>query len=393
MALLHFKRQRLQTFFIVFSLAVALACSGLLLQVYSLSQSRYKNLPADIQAILGPKSGGIEILLGALNLEEKFHGAIPENIFQTLRAGADIRFEDGSVVSSKNFTESVIPITFLGNYKIHPVIATDESFFSGTLPATNEVWVGAMVAKKNHLEIENEIQIEAKGTLSKKSVLKTLKISKILPTQENSWDSALFVNQQNTESWLLETQSNHPVWRNKTLNYVLFKMKSAGFQALQSLVNDRTVSQLIWVDQEKQKLDELTSSAKDLGVIIILVIFALAGFSIFGMMSIRAQALRVSVATLEAIGYLPSYVYSWIFYEALIVGAISSTIAVVLEFISFEFIKTSLGSTWLIPAAQSNILMWAGLIILEGLIFSLFGALISCSQMLDLKIHSELKSG
>lgn len=395
MALLHFKRQKLQSILIVLSLAMALACSGLLLRVYALSQARYQNLPNEVNAILGPKSGGIEILLGALNMEDKFHGVIPENLFRSLREGADIRFEDKAVVNSKNLTQSVIPITFIGSYDNHPIIATDESFFSDlqSQPALDEIWIGSQIAQKNNLKTGVSLTIEVRGTISKKSVSKILKIGKILSEKHNSWDGALFINHANTEAWLAETEASHPVWKNKILNYVLFKMNYQGFIPLQSLVNDRTVSQLIWVDTEKQKLEELTSSAKDFGMIIVLVIFALAGFSIFGMMSIRSQTLRVSVATLEAIGYLPKYIYSWIFFEALIVGVLASIIAVLFEVVGFSFVATSLGSTWLIPLSQSSSISWSLLVIAEGLAFSIAGALISSWQMVGLQIHSELKTG
>ncbi|MBC7464428.1 MAG: hypothetical protein H7256_00420 [Bdellovibrio sp.] len=397
MAWLHFKRQKLQSALIVISLAMALACSGLLLRVYALSQSRYQSLPSDIDGVLGPKSGGIEILLGALNMETKFHGVIPENLFRTLRAGAELHFEDGSTVSSQNVTRAVIPITFLGQYAGHSVIATDESFFSDSdsksAPKTDEIWIGYQVAQENGLDVGQPVTIDAKGTISKKTVQKTLRIAKILSEKHNAWDGALFVSQLNTESWLTETEAIHPVWKTKILNYVLFKMNPQGFVPLQSLINDRTVSQLIWVDTEKQKLSDLTNSAKDFGFIIILVIFALAGFSIFGMMSIRAQTLRVSVATLEAMGYLPRYIYSWILFEALMVGVSASVIAVLTEMIGFIFVRSSLGSTWLVSLSQSNSLEWSLLIIAEGFIFSILGAGLSSWQMVGLQIHSELKAG
>ena len=53
-----------------------------------------------------------------------------------------------------------------------------------------------------------------KGTISKKTVPKTLRIGKVLSEKRNAWDGALFVSQLNTESWLTETDSIHPVWKN-----------------------------------------------------------------------------------------------------------------------------------------------------------------------------------
>ena len=394
MAVLHFKRQKLQTSLIVLSLAVALSCSGLLLRLYSISQSRYVDLPDDVQAIIGPKSGGIEILLGALNLEDKFHGVIPENLFRTLRAGADIRFEDGSVVSSKMVTQATIPISFIGTYAdSDSIIATDRSFFSDGEPAIDEIWLGAHSEAALKSRVGEMIDVSVRGTLSKRSLQKTLRVGRVLSEKNNSWDRALFVSDQNLEKWLLETEALHPVWKNKTLNYVLIQMKEGGFAPLKSLINDRTVSQLIWVPAEKQKLSDLTTAGNDLGFIIISVIFALAGFSIFGMMSIRAQAMRVSVATLEAIGYIPAFIYTWIFFEALFVGLLATLIAIIAEVAGFAFLKSSLGATWLVSISQTSEVKWASLIFLEGLVFSILGAALTSWQMVGLEIHSELKSG
>ena len=393
MAIIHFKRQKLESTLMILTLAIALACSCLLIRVYQLSQNRYQGMPTDINAVLGPKSGGIEILLGSLNMESKFHGTVPENLFRTLRAGADVHFEDGTTVSSNNLIEQVIPITFIGTYMSHPVIATDESFFAGLRPNASEIWLGAEVAKINHLQIGDQVTFALRGTLAKKSVSKTLPVGRILISKNNSWDNALYIGNENTENWLNETESLHPVWKNKILNYVLFKMTKSGFEPLKSLINDRTVSQLIWVDDEKQKLAELTGSAEEFGVIIVIVIFALAGFSIFGMMSIRFQTLRISIATLEAIGYPRRYIYGWVIYEALLVSLTASLIAIGLQAVGFLFVKTTLGSTWFIPAAQSATGAWPALILLEGILFSLIGTLISFRQIQKTEIHTELKTG
>ena len=402
MARLHFKRQKLQSTLIVLSLALALSCSSLLLRIYGLSQSRYRGLPSGIEAIVGPKSGGIEILLGAFNAESKFHGSMPENLFQTLRAGADVRFEDGTVVSSKSLTQVVIPISFFGGFKSYPLISTDTSFLSllnqsnfaaMDFPAVGEAWVGTQLAEKERLAVGKTISVDVRGANSKKTIEKKLKISKIIEKQSNTWDQIVLINQESALGWIRETEGEHPVWKDKIINYALIKMNFSGFRALQTLINDRTVAQMIWVDTEKQKLEELSSSAKDLGAIIVIVIFALAGFSIFGMMSIRFQGLRISIATLEAIGFLPKYIYSWILYEALLVGLAASGLAVVIQIFGFSFVKLLLSSTWLIPVAQSNDFIWSLIIIFAGIVFSSLGALVSILQIVKIQIHSELKTG
>ncbi len=39
----------------------------------------------------------------------------------------------------------------------------------------------------------------------------------------NSWDNVLNLINENNDKWLDETESSHPLWKNKFLNYVCSK--------------------------------------------------------------------------------------------------------------------------------------------------------------------------
>ncbi len=398
MAWLHLTRKKLQSIVMIMSLAMALTGSGLLLRLYQISESRFNNMATNIQIVVGPKCGGIEILLGALNLEDRCQFALPLNLFETLKNGTDLRFEDGAVISSAQITKNVIPMLQVGHFQSSKVIATDESFFRilklessaiMNFPSDNGLLIGAKAAELYHLHTNENVEIELRNNNKKVS----LKVAGILPEQSSGWDYGFFLRMESGWDLLRQSGYDHPIWHNKILSFFLIQMQEKGFLPLKSLINDRSVAQIIWVNEEKKNLEELSGSAGNLGLAIIVVILCLAGFSIFGMMSIRSEGLRVSAATLEAIGFQHRFIFTWMILESVIIGLFSSTLAVVLEFISFAILKNMLSSTWLIPAHQSSGSFWILILFIQGIAFSLIGSASSILQLVRVSVHQELKSG
>ena len=91
---LYLKRHLFTTVVTVAALSIAIAAVTVLLQPEVLSHSRFDTLAPQGDAIVGAKSGGIDILLGALNFEGEIPSYLPQNLFETLKAKKDIQFED-----------------------------------------------------------------------------------------------------------------------------------------------------------------------------------------------------------------------------------------------------------------------------------------------------------
>jgi len=399
MAFLHLKRKKLQSTVMVLSLAIALTGSGLLLRLYQMSQTRFSSMATNVQSVVGPKCGGIEILLGALNLEDRCLSALPINLFETLKTGADIHFEDGAVISSSQLIRNVVPFLNVGKFDSTQVIATDDSFlkllqlpkstlFEG-MPKGSDLIVGAKAAELHHLHVGQSLAIQLRNNGSSAQLI----VKAILPPQDSSWDFGAFVGMETGWELLRRSGYDHPIWHHKILSFFLIQMDTKGFSQIQSLINDRSVAQMIWVDSERSELAQLSGVAGNLGLMIVIVILCLAGFSIFGMMSIRSDGLRISTATLEAIGFPQSYMFWWMTWESLMIGLLASILAMALEYASFELLKSQLDSTWLIPAHQNSNLTWVLVILGQGILFSLLGSVSSMLQLIRVSIHQELKSG
>ena len=107
---------------------MSVACGGILLRLYQLSESRFSSLGRGGDAVVGAKAGGIEILLGSLNGEGAFPGFLPYKLFESLRAQQKVQFEDGQT-SQPNYIRAIIPFVYFAHYNGARVVGTDEVFF------------------------------------------------------------------------------------------------------------------------------------------------------------------------------------------------------------------------------------------------------------------------
>src|SRR5689334_19056388 len=94
LAILSLIRRRTPTFIAFLAISVSVAFSGILLRLYVLSGARFSGLAKAGEAIVGAKSGGVEILLGALNLEGEYPDFIPLKLYASLAARSGVQFED-----------------------------------------------------------------------------------------------------------------------------------------------------------------------------------------------------------------------------------------------------------------------------------------------------------
>src|SRR5450432_2089553 len=125
LAFLNLSRRKIPTMIVFISISISVSCGGILYRSFILGQSRFSLIDHRGDAIVGAKSGGIDILLNCMNLEGPFPDFIPFKLYQSLKNQENIKFEDQSV-SNPKFLRSIIPILYFANYKNYRVLGTDE---------------------------------------------------------------------------------------------------------------------------------------------------------------------------------------------------------------------------------------------------------------------------
>ena len=398
MARLNLQRNSLQTWLFFIALTLSLTSASVLLHLFALNDERFTQLRQPVDGILGAKSGGIEILLGALNFEkidsETRAPIFPHTLYETLRSGADILFEDGVKINSAKLTKAVAPLLQAGQAQGFPVVGTDQNMqeflqVPNPLPELKDhgAWGGHGVAKALGLQVGQSVDWQ-----SDDSEVQSSQVTSILPEQGSTWDNGIFVNLQSVQEVKKSTGVLHPIWKEKVLSFVLVQFDASAngktLSAMKSLLNDRSVGQFIFVHEEKHNLQKWTSSLQGLGMFIVMVIALLAGVAILGLWMLRVDALRVSVATLQVLGYPLDYVMKWLVSEALLVGLGAGVVAFFLDWIVMEFFAR-IWQSLVIPRHHDFDFYVIG----GGILISLLASAWPLMRISRASIHQELKTG
>ncbi len=418
MACTHLSRKRALSVILLLSLAFSVGAAGLLLRIYALTQSRFDSLARGGDAIIGAKAGGIEILLGSLNLEAENPRPLPFNLFRSLRSGQTVQFEDGAQVPTSSFVEAVIPLLFFGHADNFKVIGTDLTFFNrpqsadslvidsgryfsdGGLGQLDEIVVGRDVAARKHLKTGDTLHVrmdDPQGHALSDS--KDFTVVGVLKSSSSAWDRGIYGSYQGAFAWFTERGKTHPIWKEGIFNYFLLYMKKGSgpvqfqesFGAMQSLVNDRTVGQIISVEQERKNLSQLTGSGGELGLFIISFIILLSALSVTGMMMMRYEGMRLQTAVMRAMGFSAQYLLMWLMYEGFILAGISCVIGALFDLILFYPVVSLLGHALPDTDIYSVSLLMSSPVWIAATLATLFGILLPFRRLYKMDVHSVLK--
>lgn len=377
LASIYLKRHLFTTIVTILSLSIAIAAVTVLLKLEVLSHSRFDTLADQGNAIVGAKSGGIDILLGALNFEGEVPNYIPQNLYETLRARKDIAFEDQAKFQDSFKVDHITPMLFFGKYQDGILIGTDESLLTLTPEATaprlasgnfpqnpGEVLVGASFAQKENIELGKSIITHAEIHGSKiTSAAFPLKVVGILKPTQKAWDKGLFTNLQTAQSAIAATPGYNTIWGPKVLSYFVMNIQNGGEESLASLINQRTVAQIAFMEKEKAKLENLTGSNQTLQMLVVGTLLLLSTLTVLAVFFTRIEGRTVELAILRAIGRTRRELTALLILEGLIMGVISVAMAATFELILNPLILTTAGSN--LPAPTTSSWPW-WMILLTG---------------------------
>jgi len=352
LALLNLFRRPLSTGIAIFGIATAVGSSSSLLKMYLLSQSRFQTLAAEGQSLIGAKAGGIEILLGGLNLEGPPPGFLPQNLYVSLKGRQALRFEDGAE-SRPSYLKAVIPFLYFARLEDYRVLGTSEDFFRRPVEADSpqfaegtwapgEVVAGSHVAGLKALRPGSSVRVET--VLGAVPRGHEMKISGVLKPTGKIWDYALFTSLEAGQKTLSDLDlAGRSIWGRNVVHYVLLYHDAAGAEALKSLIDQRTVGQMIAIDDQIERLRSLTGTGKTFGFLLTCLILFLSGSSVASMMVARFEAMSSQLAILRAIGYRRSEIARWLLWEGVILGVLACAIGAAVDLAVFPWIRGASG--------------------------------------------------
>lgn len=364
LAWLNLTRRRVPTLIALVAIALSVATSGVLFRLYLLSGARFSTMAGGVDAVVGAKAGGIDILLGSLNAEGPYPGFLPYKLFQSLRERRSVVFEDGASSATTGLSAAV-PFLYFGKHEGCRIAGTDETFLQ-TLGArgaaaldgrwaraSGETVIGAALARARGRRVGDVIRGTSWTGNNPAAPARSfdLKVVGILRPTGAVWDQMLFASVEQAQAVLaqadLSSQSN---WRADVLNYFLIDLPAEGLPGLHALIDRRTVGQVVDVAAEKRHLLELTGAGRRIGFLVSALILLLGGLSVAAMMATRFDAMTVQLAVLRAIGYGRCEVALWLIGEGVILGCVACLLGGLGDALVFPWLRSALGPA--LPSAE-----------------------------------------
>ncbi len=366
LAILSLLRRRVPTLITALSIAIAVACSGILLRLYHLSTSRFDSIGPGWEAVVGAKAGGIEILLNSLNGEGPYPEFLPYKLYESLRAAQPVHFEDGSN-SQSNYVKTIAPLVYFAKLKQYRVAGTDENFtqvlptpaFSdgGWVSGDGQVVVGSRVASTENLRVGDSVSVHAWNGDRLSDTGIPLRVSGILKLRDSIWDRMLLTNVTQAQRVIGMDHAflaQHSIWGEGVLNYFLLVLQPGGFKTLETLINRRTVGQVIRIDETRQKLEELTGAGKSIGLFVSVFVLLLSTLSVSSMLVTRFEAMTVQLAVLRALGYGRRKIAAWLIWEGVLLGLSGCILGGLIDVLGFPFLRELLGTALPPPEIVSS---------------------------------------
>ncbi|MGZ3773631.1 MAG: ABC transporter permease [Pseudobdellovibrionaceae bacterium] len=367
---LYLRRHLFTSLVTIVALALAIASVTILLKLELLSHSRFNTLAMQGDAIVGAKSGGIDILLGAENFEGDVPAYLPQNLYETLKSKQNINFEDKTSFNQAFTVTHITPLLIFGKYQGFTLVGTEESFLTfppsenrpqlleGLFPSNdNEAVIGANVAALSSIKIGDTLNVHGRiHDSSYEGSALPLKVVGVLKPSGKIWDQGIYTNLSTAQNAVTHTPGYQTIWGPHVLSYFILNIQPGGEQALASLINQRTVSQLVMIQKETQHLEELTGSNQSLQFLIVGILLLLSTLTVLAVFFTRMEARSLELAVLRALGYSRRKLTEILLVEGLWMGLTSIASATVLELSMSPFILNTVGSQ--LPQATSQNWPW-----------------------------------
>lgn len=406
LAVLSLFRRKVPSVITIVSIAISVACAGILLRLYHLSASRFDSIGRGWDAVVGAKAGGIEILLNSLNGEGPYPDYLPYVLYESLRAAKTVQFEDGHT-STPSYLTAISPFVYFAKLGPYRVAGTDEDFTrklnaplspfkEGGWPIRDdEVVAGSQVAAHENLHIGDQVQLQPWIGGDSGGPAISVKISGLLEKTGSAWDRMLFGTVEQAQKVIGDHQGQigaRSIWGNRVLNYFLINLQPGGFEKLEALVNKRTVGQVVRVDEEKQRLEELTGAGKSIGLFVSIFVILLSSLSVSSMLITRFEGMSVQLAVLRAIGHSRREVGMWLIWEGFLLGIAGCVLGALIDAAGFPVLRSLLGTA--LPPAEviSSSVFESWIIWLLTIAATIAAIFIPLIRLYRQDVHQALKS-
>lgn len=378
LAFLDLVRRPLSSAIVIVSIALSVAVAGVLLRLSHLAERRFSTIATGTEALVGAKSGDLDILLGALNGEVSPNdqtGYLPMKLFLSLQANAPVQFEDGAK-AQPGYVRAITPFVYAGWLGGAPCVGTDDSMLKrggvmideGSWPSgLGELTLGAALARQLGLQPGATVSVDPlasapAGTGPEPADPKVVgqpmpfHVVGVLKPTGSAWDHQAWMTLPSARVMLAHTRLKNSIWGVDVLNYYLLDLspdvagQPSSFVQLKALINDRTVGQVVRVADARARLEQLTGTGRSLGLAIVVLVLAMAVLSLASVLITRFDSLSLQLAVLRAIGYSRTELATWLLSEGLMLGLSAAVLGALIDACVFPLVRAALGTS--LPSAD-----------------------------------------
>lgn len=336
LAVLHLARRRFSTAVAILCVGAATLASGALLTILTSVASPLEGLDTPYDAIVGPKSSGLALLLGALGAEAPSPEVIPHAL-------ADL-------LERKGITRSLVPLHACGRSGSITVFATDRRFWmrppdlhppeiaSGTwFENLGETVLGASAMEASGLGIGDSMLVEglqSSATLEEKVWKRRLTVVGELAKTGSPIDQAAFVSRETGNEaylWAFERGLIRKTKNQEAVTYLWVSVLPGNRPSLEHWVHSGSVGQYIDTQAQLAFLRRVVGGAKTGGLALGVFILFLEGIGIAVLTNSRYETIRPELGVLRALGYARYQVAGWIVWESLLISMAGLALALLVE--------------------------------------------------------------
>lgn len=352
LAWLNLVRHKTATSLVLISLAITVACAGVLLRTWKLAEARFDTMVHAGDALVAAKGNPVESLLGAMNLEGPYPGFIPARLYGTL-------VNEAWIAERENFrARSVVPLVFCGKYRDYRVIGTSSAFLEQPEPAPDialaagawpeihaGVILGADIAKSGKLSLGDSVEIvpwTADSVPVDAPPARRMEVSGVLAPMGNAWDRAVFTNLAQSRKLVsggLAEAGERTHWKGFVLHYVLLHIDPPALKHFEELIDRATVAQLVPYRKTLASLENLTATGRAAGLAVSMLALLLAAAALMAVMLGRFDGLSRQMAVLEAMGFRRRELMSILAWEGVILGMGATILGGILDATLFPLLQ------------------------------------------------------
>ncbi len=361
LAFISFIRRPVSSLLAVLSLTIPLTAAGLLVTVLSYSREGIRQYDRTIDAIVGAKTPGLELVLSALLGIGHEDGIIPYELLRHAREPMDRKRWVRPLTGTDDTMEVVkqaTPIMDFATGEGYRVIATDRSFLQRPDAEMEEPSVGdgqwfyrrgqmvagSEVARRRNLIVGSMVEAVSIWThpdTGEPLWRKEMVISGILEPTGLVYDRQFYTALEEAfEMYRLAIPLDllRQVRDEMGMSYMLIWLHEGQEDRLRDFFDNYTVAQTFIVSEQMELLERLIGGGAIAGRFIGGITALLGLLCVMVLFNARFEGMGEDLAVMKSLGYGNAQVAGWLLFEALLVWICALPLAILVEWIAVGWI-------------------------------------------------------